>query len=90
MDTLLARIAKLTSSMPDTALPVPTDTPRSLTPNQASLSENFALTAGSTLAGWAISGLKSRVLGEGESRPDSAPPSQTQVDTPAEGGVDAR
>ena len=96
MDTFLARIAKLTSSMPDTALPVPVDTPRSMTPNQAPSSENFALTAGSALAGWAISGLKSRVLGEGEIRPDSAPASQTQFDTPsglrglgAQGDVDA-
>lgn len=84
MDTFLSRIAKLTSSMPDTALPVPVDTPRSTTPNQTSLTENFALTAGSTLAGWAISGLKSKVLGEGEIRPDSAPPSQTQFDTPSQ------
>ena len=84
MDTFLSRIAKLTSSMPDTALPVPVDTPRSITPNQASSSENFALTAGSTLAGWAISGLKSKVLGEGESRPDSAPPSQSRFDTPSQ------
>lgn len=86
MDTLLARIAKLTSSMPDTALPVPVDTPRSLTPNQTSSSENFALAAGSTLAGWAISGIKSKVLGEGETRPDSGPSSQTQFDTPSESG----
>ena len=78
MDTFLSRIAKLTSSMPDTALPVPVDTPRSLTPNQASSSENFALTAGSTLASWAISGIKSKVLGDGEIRPDSAPSGQSR------------
>ena len=96
MDTFLSRIAKLTSSMPDTALPVAVDTPRSITPNQAPSSENFALTAGSTLAGWAISGLKSKVLGEGEIRPDSAPPSQSRFDTPSglrglgtQGDVDA-
>ena len=95
MDVILARIAKLTASMPDTALPVPVETPRSLTPSQPpSTSENFALTAGSALAGWAYSGLKKQVLGSdvvngAEIRPDSAPPSQTRfnkplADTPSE------
>src|SRR5271170_6802789 len=83
MDVFLARIAKLTASMPDTALPAPVETPRSLTPSQPpSSSENFALTAGSALAGWAYSGLKKQVLGSdvvnGDIRPDSAPPTQTR------------
>src|SRR5271170_308551 len=87
MDVFLARIAKLTASMPDTALPAPVETPRSLTPSQPpSSSENFALTAGSALAGWAYSGLKKQVLGSdvinGEIRPDSAPPSQTRFNKP--------
>ena len=85
MDTFLSRIAKLTISMPDTALPLPVDTPRSITPNQAPSSENFALTASSSLAGWAISGLKSKVLGaDGEIRPDSAPPTQSRFATMSE------
>src|SRR5579871_369918 len=92
METFLTRIAKLTASMPDTALTVPVETPRSLTPSQQGPStENFALTAGSALAGWAMSGLKSKVLGadiNGELRPDSAPPTQTRfprsTDTPEE------
>lgn len=84
METFLSRVTKLTASMPDTALPVPVDTPRSITPNQAPSSENFALTAGSALAGWAMTGLKNKVLGSdstpinGEIRPDSAPPSQSR------------
>ena len=88
MDVFLARIAKLTASMPDTALPVPVETPRSLTPSQGPSSENFALTAGSALAGWAYSGLKKQVLGSdvvnGDNiRPDSAPPTQTRFQRPA-------
>lgn len=81
----MARITKLTASMPDTALSAPVETPRSLTPSQPIAgSENFALTAGSALAGWAMSGLKSKVLGSdigsvnGDMRPDSAPPTQTR------------
>jgi hypothetical protein len=79
METFLQRITKLTASMPDTALPIPAETPRSLTPNTPSQpSESLAYTATSALAGWAISGLKKGVLGSessnGDIRPDSAPP----------------
>jgi hypothetical protein len=89
MDMFLSRIAKLTASMPDTALPVPVEAPRSITPSQPLSMENFALTAGSALAGWAMAGLKSKVLGSdtvnGEpARSESAPPSQTQATKPVE------
>jgi hypothetical protein len=76
METFLQRITKLTSTMPDTALPIPAETPRSLTPSQPP--ENFAVTASSVIAGWAMSSLKKQVLGNGEGRPDSAPPNQTR------------
>jgi hypothetical protein len=81
METFLARITKLTASMPDTALPVPVETPRSITPNQSSTTENFALSAGSALAGWAMAGLKSKVLGtdvNGEPRTDPATSTQSR------------
>jgi SCY1-like protein 1 len=99
MESFLVRIAKLTTSMADTALSTPVETPRSLTPSQPS--ENIAFTAGSALAGWAISGLKKQVLGaelNGDGRPESAPPSQSRfkLETPnelrglgSEGDVDA-
>jgi hypothetical protein len=86
METFLTRIIKLTASMPDSVLPVPAETPRSLTPNQPS--ENLAFAAGSALAGWAISGLKKQVLGSessnGDVRPDSAPPTQSHFQRPLE------
>ena len=87
IETFLARIAKLTVSMADTALPVPAETPRSLTPSVQA--ETFAASAGSA-ALWAMSGLTKKVLGSEISsstngtsgmvvnRPDSAPPTQTK------------
>jgi hypothetical protein len=95
IETFLARVTKMTASMPDTALTIPVETPRSLTPSQPAVtSDNFAFTAGTALAGWAMSGLKSKVLGSdimginGDGRPDSAPPSQSRfgktTDTPDE------
>lgn len=80
METFLARIAKLTVSIPDTALPVPAEAPRSITPS--AVSENFAVAAGSALAGWAMSGLKAKVLGpeiNNEPRSESAPPTQRRL-----------
>ena len=76
MDTFLSRISKLTASMPDTALAPPPDGSRTATPTPSST--DFAMQAGSAIAGWAISGIKSRVIGIGEApapvaRPDSAP-----------------
>jgi hypothetical protein len=91
MDTLLSRVAKFAATMADTALPIPAETPRSLTPSATPTpaSESFALQASSALAGWAMTGLKKSVLGSeitnGVERPDSAPPTQTRFrDTPAE------
>jgi hypothetical protein len=91
METFLTRISKLTASMPDSALPVPVDAPRSITPSHAPSSENFALTAGTMIAGWAMSGLKKQVLGNepvpNGIRSESAPPRAQfgkQPDTPSE------
>jgi hypothetical protein len=90
MDTFLARIAKFAATMADTALPIPAETPRSLTPSAPTpATDGFALQASSALAGWAMTGLKKSVLGSeitnGVERPDSAPPTQTRFrDTPQE------
>jgi hypothetical protein len=83
--------------MPDTALTTPVETPRSITPSVPP-PESFALQAGSAtlsagtaLAGWALTGLTKKVLGEnGDARPESAPPTQSRfaktktADTPVE------
>jgi len=72
--------------MPDTVLQTPAETPRSVTPSTQP-SENFALSAGSAIAGWAITGLTKKVLAvaeNGDARPGSAPPTQSRfnkVDT---------
>jgi hypothetical protein len=88
METFLNRIAKLTASMPDSAMPTPVETSRSTTPSQAT-SDNFALTAGTMIAGWAMSGLKKQVLGNdvNGNRPESAstqPPVAKPLETPSE------
>ena len=61
MDVLLARITKLTAAMPDTVLPVPAETPRSLTPSVGG-TETLVSSAGSA-ALWAVTGLTKKVLG---------------------------
>jgi len=86
MDVLLARIAKLTAAMPDTVLPVPAETPRSLTPSVGG-TETLVSSAGSA-ALWAVTGLTKKVLGSeisstsvngnGVNRPESAPPTQSK------------
>jgi hypothetical protein len=83
MESLMSRISKLTAFMPDTALPVPAETPRSLTPQPAT-SESFAMSAASAIGGWAMNSLKKQVLGNGDvvPRPDSAPPGQTRFTFP--------
>jgi len=66
--------------MPDTVLLTPAETPRSMTPSTQP-SENFALSAGSAIAGWAITGLTKKVLAvaeNGDVRPESAPPTQSR------------
>jgi len=75
--------------MPDTALAPPTEGSRTATPTPTST--DYAMQAGTAIAGWAMSGIKSRVIGIGETgpapvtRPDSAPATTTVTrETPVE------